>query len=56
MGHRHFEGTMPKIAEQLERLNGNLEELLAAMTPRSADDAPSSAETSRPSPGSKKPT
>jgi hypothetical protein len=28
MGARFFEGTMPKIAEQLERLNDNLEALL----------------------------
>jgi hypothetical protein len=29
MGARFYEGTMPKIAEQLERLNDNLERLLA---------------------------
>jgi hypothetical protein len=28
MGARFYEGTMPKIAEQLERLNDNLETLL----------------------------
>lgn len=31
MGARFFEGTMPKIAEQLERLNDNLEALLEAL-------------------------
>jgi len=28
MGARFYEGTMPKIAEQLERLNDNLEALI----------------------------
>ena len=28
MGARFYEGTMPKIAEQLERLNDNLETLI----------------------------
>ena len=28
MGVRFYEGTMPKIAEQLERLNENLEALI----------------------------
>lgn len=31
MGHRFYEATMPKIADQLERLNGNLEALLAEL-------------------------
>ena len=31
MGARFFEGTMPKIAEQLERLNDNLEALLVEL-------------------------
>lgn len=31
MGARFYEGTMPKIAEQLERLNDNLESLLAEL-------------------------
>jgi len=31
MGARFYEGTMPKIAEQLERLNDNLEALLAEL-------------------------
>jgi len=40
MGARFYEGTMPKIAEQLERLNDNLEALLAEVrNPR--HDAPS---------------
>ncbi len=29
MGQRFYEATMPKIAEQLERLNANLEALVA---------------------------
>jgi hypothetical protein len=28
MGHRFFESTMPKIAEELERLNHNLEAIV----------------------------
>jgi hypothetical protein len=31
MGHRFFEATMPKIADQLERLNANLEALVAEL-------------------------
>ena len=31
MGQRFYEATMPKIAEQLERLNANLEALLAEL-------------------------
>jgi hypothetical protein len=31
MGHRFFEATMPKIADQLERLNTNLEALIAEL-------------------------
>ena len=31
MGAKFFEGTMPEIAEQLERLNANLEALLIAL-------------------------
>jgi hypothetical protein len=31
MGRRFYEATMPKIAEQLERLNANLEDLLAEL-------------------------
>lgn len=31
MGHRFFESTMPKIAEQLERLNDNLEGIVAEL-------------------------
>ncbi len=34
MGHRFYEGTMPKIAEQLERLNDNLEALIAELRNR----------------------
>ena len=34
MGARFFEGTMPKIAEQLERLNDNLEALVAELRNR----------------------
>ena len=31
MGQRFYEATMPKIADQLERLNANLEALLAEL-------------------------
>jgi len=31
MGRRHYEGTMPKIAEQLERLNKNLEAIVVEL-------------------------
>lgn len=31
MGHRFYEATMPKIADQLERLNTNLEALVAEL-------------------------
>ena len=34
MGQRFYEATMPKIAEQLERLNANLEALLAELRKR----------------------
>jgi len=30
MGQRFYEATMPKIADQLERLNANIEALVAA--------------------------
>jgi hypothetical protein len=36
MGHRFFEATMPKVADDLERINMNLEPLVAAMTAASA--------------------
>ena len=42
MGHRFFESTMPKVADELERLNANLEALVAELrTNREAraDDA-----------------
>ena len=29
MGHRFYEATMPKIADELERLNTNIEALVA---------------------------
>lgn len=31
MGHRFYEATMPKISDQLERLNTNLEALVAEL-------------------------
>jgi hypothetical protein len=31
MGHRFYEATMPKIADQLERLNANLEALVVEL-------------------------
>jgi len=34
MGHRFFEATMPKIADELERLNTNLEALVAELRMR----------------------
>ncbi len=45
MGQRFYEATMPKIADQLERLNANLEALVAELRrlPLSGrDDAPAS--------------
>jgi hypothetical protein len=52
MGQRFFESTMPKIADQLERLNANLEALVAELrmyrdascsqVPAPARDEPSS--------------
>jgi len=41
MGQRYFEATMPKIADQLERLNANLEALLAEL--RKRNEAPKDA-------------
>ncbi len=32
MGQRFYESTLPKIAEELERLNRNLEALVEALT------------------------
>jgi len=45
MGQRFYEATMPKIADQLERLNTNLEALVAELSrsPRSATETPSHA-------------
>jgi hypothetical protein len=43
MGYRFYEATMPKIAEQLERLNTNIEALVAELRRLSAqlrDQAP----------------
>ena len=40
MGARFYEGTMPKIAEQLERLNDNLEGLLAELCKQNEDVCP----------------
>ena len=31
MGQRFYEATMPKLADQLERLNANIEALVAAL-------------------------
>ncbi len=48
MGARFYEGTMPKIAEQLERLNDNLEAILDELRSRhdaSAPAGPSEADT-----------
>ena len=36
MGQRFYESTMPKIAEELERLNRNLERLVEALADREA--------------------
>jgi len=38
MGHRFYEATMPKIADQLERLNANTEALLVDL--RNRGEAP----------------
>ena len=40
MGQRFYEATMPKIADQLERLNANLEALLAELRKQGAPPAP----------------
>ena len=43
MGHRFFESTMPRIADELERLNTNLEALVAEFRRQRetrAEDAP----------------
>jgi hypothetical protein len=39
MGQRFYEATMPKIADQLERLNANLEALLAELRKQGAPPA-----------------
>ena len=52
MGQRFYEATMPKIADQLERLNTNIESLVAelrklqAPVRNDAPAAPSDASTS----------
>lgn len=46
MGQRFFEATMPKIADQIERLNANLEALLAEL--RTRGEAPVSAGSQQP--------
>jgi hypothetical protein len=38
MGQRFYESTMPKIADELERLNRNLEKLVEALADRRAVD------------------
>ena len=43
MGHRFYEATMPKIADELERLNTNIEALVVELRRLSAplrDQAP----------------
>jgi len=55
MGARFYEGTMPKIAEQLERLNDNLEALIELLrnnhrlelSPAGADEIPTAADDRR---------
>jgi hypothetical protein len=37
-GHRFFEATMPKIADQLDRLNANLEALVAELRKHRRDE------------------
>lgn len=46
MGQRFYEATMPKIADQLERLNTNIEALVAELkrSNRSAPETPSTTE------------
>ena len=39
MGQRFFEHTAPKVADQLERLNGNLEALVAELRLRREERA-----------------
>ncbi len=51
MGQRFFEATMPKIADQLERLNANLEALVAEL--RKQGEAPPSADSKQQSAESK---
>jgi len=43
MGARFYEGTMPKIAEQLERLNDNLEALIEMVRDGRRHDQPTAA-------------
>lgn len=38
MGHRFFESTMPKVAEELARLNTNIEALIALLERRSVPE------------------
>ncbi len=40
MGHRFYEATMPRIAEQLEPLNANLEALIAELRKLSTKPEP----------------
>ena len=40
MGQRFIDGTMPRIAAELERLNRNLEALVAAIRERAASPPP----------------
>lgn len=44
MGQRFYEATMPRIADQLERLNANLEALLAELRKQGAPPAPPTAQ------------
>ncbi len=44
LGQRFYEATMPKIAEQLERLNANLEALLAELRKQGTPPAPPTAQ------------
>jgi len=44
MGQRFYEATMPKIAEQIERLNVNLEALLVELRKQGTPPAPPTAQ------------
>ncbi|MDC0714279.1 hypothetical protein POL68_37805 [Stigmatella sp. ncwal1] len=51
MGQRFFEGTVPQLVRELQRLNGNLERLVAVAEQLAGQKQSSSAESLEPAPG-----